>query len=120
MRRLTMAAAAAAFLGVGGPASAGLVGEWRIADGSANVAIHPCAGNLCGYVSWSKDGQMIGKPVLINMRPNGDTWAGLIVDARNGQRYSARISLRSEATLKVQGCVLGGLICGGQLWSRVK
>jgi uncharacterized protein (DUF2147 family) len=119
VKRLTIAAAAI-FLAVGGPASASPVGEWRIADGSANVAIHPCGGDLCGSVSWSKDGQMIGKPVLINMKPNGDRWEGLIVDARNGRRYTARISLRGEATLKVQGCVLGGLICGGQLWSRVK
>jgi uncharacterized protein (DUF2147 family) len=30
------------------------------------------------------------------------------------------MSLQSSETLKIEGCVLGGMICGGQHWSRVK
>lgn len=119
VRQLAMASAAIFFSG-GGYGVAGPAGEWRIADGSANVAISACGGDLCGHVSWARDGGMIGKPVLINMKPSGDAWAGLIVNARDGQRYAARISLRGEGVLKVQGCVLGGLICGGQQWTRLK
>lgn len=113
-------AAAVAVILFSGAAMASPVGEWRIADGTANVAIQPCGGALCGSVSSAKDTRMIGKAVLINMKPHGDRWEGVIVDARNGQRYSARISLRGESVLKVQGCVLGGLICGGQSWTRLK
>jgi uncharacterized protein (DUF2147 family) len=105
------------------PASAfaGPVGEWRIADGTANVAIHNCGGDLCGYVSWSKDqGAMVGKPVLVGMKPIGGAWAGSVLNARDGQKYIARMSLRGERTLKIEGCVIGGLICGGQEWSRLK
>ena len=32
-------------------ASPGPVGEWRIADGDAIVAIRPCGNDLCGYVA---------------------------------------------------------------------
>ncbi|PNG26724.1 DUF2147 domain-containing protein [Methylocella silvestris] len=114
------AAAAAVIAALSSPAVASPAGEWRIADGTANVAIRSCGANFCGFVSWAKDSDMIGKPVLISMKPNGDVWAGSIVNARDGQKYVGRMSLRGEQVLKVEGCVLGGMICGGQQWSRLK
>ena len=118
MKHLAAAAAILANFGVSAVASP--AGDWRIADGSANVEIRACGSNFCGYVSWAKDTDLIGKPVLISMRPNGNVWTGLIVNARDGQKYNGRLSLRGEQVLKVEGCVLGGMVCGGQQWSRVK
>ncbi len=101
-------------------AMSGPVGEWRIADGTANVSIRPCGVNLCGFVSWSKEGDnVVGKEVLISMRPNGAIWSGTVVNVRDGQKYMARMSLQDDQTLKVEGCVMGGMICGGQQWARV-
>jgi uncharacterized protein (DUF2147 family) len=97
------------------------VGEWQIADGTANVAIRPCGPDLCGFVTWSKNAaNVIGREVLIDMKPNGDLWSGTVVNAVDGMRYDARMSLVSDDVLKIQGCVLGGIFCGGQQWSRVK
>ncbi len=102
-------------------AAAGPVGELKIADGTANVAIKPCGDNLCGYVSWAKEpASLIGRQVLVNMSPNGTIWSGTVINAINGQQYSARMTLVSEQTLKIEGCVMGSMICGGQHWSRVK
>ncbi len=102
-------------------ADAGPVGEWRIQDGSANVEIKPCGGDLCGFVSWTKVGAgLVGREVLVNMRPNGRIWSGTAVNVLNGQTYAARMSLRNERILKIEGCLVGGMICGGQNWSRVK
>ncbi|SFK03023.1 DUF2147 domain-containing protein [Methylocapsa palsarum] len=112
---------AAALCCLGASAFASPVGEWKISDGTANVAIHTCGGDLCGYVSWSKNSEaMVGKQVLIGMRPQGNVWAGSIVNARDGQKYVGRMSLRGEQTLKIEGCVLGGMICGGQHWLRLR
>jgi uncharacterized protein (DUF2147 family) len=106
---------------IAAPALGGPVGEWRIADGTANVAIRPCGANLCGFVSWSQDGEnLVGKQVLLAMRPDGQKWSGTVVNVRDGQRYAARMSLVSDEALKVEGCVMGGLICGGQQWSRLR
>ncbi len=118
MKQLALAVAILANLGVSAVASP--AGDWRIADGSAHVEIRACGSNYCGYVSWAKDSDMIGKPVLISMKPNGSVWTGSIVNARDGQKYNGRVSLRGEQALKVEGCVLGGMVCGGQQWSRVK
>jgi len=99
----------------------GPVGEWKIADGTANVAIRPCGANLCGFVSWTKDGAAaLGRQVLIDMKPDGHSWSGTVVNAVSGEQYSAHLSLQGPGSLKVEGCVVGGLICGGQIWSRVK
>jgi uncharacterized protein (DUF2147 family) len=102
-----------AFLALGtGAAAAGPVGVWRVADGSAQVHVMPCRGALCGSVD--------GKRVLIDMRPNGaNLWAGTIVDVRDGTQYVGKISMQGES-LRVEGCVLGGAICGGQTWTRVR
>lgn len=115
--------ATAAFMilaGLNTSAAGGPAGEWRIADGTANVAIRPCGVNYCGSVSWAKDADMIGKPVLISMKASGQSWAGSIVNARDGQRYVGRMTMRGDEILKVEGCVLGGMICGGQQWSRLR
>jgi uncharacterized protein (DUF2147 family) len=102
-------------------ALAGPAGEWRIADGTATVTLHACGIDLCGYVSWTKEGDpIVGKPVVISMKKTGNVWSGTIVNARDGQKYVARMSLHNEDTLKVEGCIIGGLICGGQHWSRLK
>ena len=34
--------------------------------------------------------------------------------------YSANIALVSDDVLKIQGCVLGGIFCGGENWTRVQ
>jgi len=116
--------AAALLFSVGAVAQclAGPVGEWRIADGSANITIHPCGGELCGFISWAADGtSMIGKQVLVGMQPMGRIWSGTAVNVRDGQKYSAHLSMASEdKLLKVEGCVTGGTICGGQQWVRIR
>ncbi len=49
----------------------------------------------------------------------GGKWEGQIYNAQNGKMYQANVSLKSDNELKVQGCVLGGLFCGGETWTRV-
>ncbi|HEY5226204.1 MAG TPA: DUF2147 domain-containing protein [Methylovirgula sp.] len=99
----------------------GPVGEWLIADGSAIVNIRPCGDNLCGFVASRKDSESsVGQQVFFDMKPEGGQWSGTIVNVKDGEHYAGHISLVSDTTLKVEGCVLGGIFCGGQQWSRVK
>ena len=123
-RSVVAAAIIACGVGIGTTqafAEAGPVGEWQTQDGAANIAIKPCGANLCGYLSWSKEGAaFVGSQVLVNMKPDGLMWAGTVVNVANGQKYAAHLSLQSAETLKIEGCVMGGMICGGQRWSRIK
>ena len=37
-----------------------------------------------------------------------------------GRRFSSEIDAISPTRLKVKGCILGGLICKSQVWSRIE
>jgi uncharacterized protein (DUF2147 family) len=110
-------------------------GEWRVADGAANIRIDDCGGTLWGIVSWEKqpgvDSQnpnpaerrraTLGLPILKAMRPTKPgLWEGEVYNAENGKTYSSRISLTAPDVLRIEGCVFGGLFCGGENWTRVK
>ena len=89
------------------------LGVWATEEGKGNVRIEDCGGNLCGYSVKS------GEKVLINMKPQGSKWAGRIQDPDSGKKYDATIALKSNGSLRVQGCAFGGMFCGGQTWKRV-
>lgn len=116
------------------PARPTPVGEWLVEDGEGKIRIEPCGNNLCGVVSAAKNANakdshnpnpalrnraVLGTPILINMKPNGRRWSGRIYNVKDGRSYTAHISLRNANTLRVEGCAFGGMICGGQNWSRV-
>jgi uncharacterized protein (DUF2147 family) len=126
---------AATFLLPGLALAAEPTGEWRVANGAANIRIDDCDGALWGIISWEKQpgldshnpnpGErsrpMLGVPILKAMRPTKPgLWEGEVYNAQNGQTYSSRISLTAPDVLRIEGCVLAGLICGGESWSRVK
>jgi len=116
------------------PAKAGdPAGEWLVEDGSARIRVAICGGSLWGVVGWEKapgkdtanpdpakrTRDTLGMPILIDMKPSGtDKWSGQIYNARDGKMYQASVELQSEKALKVRGCVLGGLFCGGETWAR--
>jgi hypothetical protein len=45
-------------------------------------------------------------------------WEGTVYNAQNGKTYNANIKLQSPNVLKIEGCVLGGIFCGGEEWTR--
>jgi uncharacterized protein (DUF2147 family) len=117
-----------------GSASASPTGTWRVTDGTANVEIAPCGNALCGTIAWTdkpdqKDNKnpdvsqrnrpVLGITVLQNMEPQRDKWVGSVYNARNGHTYDAKISMHGDDTLRLEGCLPGGVICGGQNWSRI-
>jgi uncharacterized protein (DUF2147 family) len=117
-----------------GSAWASPMGTWRVTDGTANIEIAPCGNALCGTVAWTdqpdqKDNKnpdvsqrnrpVLGITVLQNMEPQRDKWVGSVYNARDGHTYDAKISMHGDDTLRLEGCLPGGVICGGQNWSRI-
>jgi uncharacterized protein (DUF2147 family) len=108
-------------------------GDWLVENGEARIRVAFCGGSLWGVVSWEKapgkdtanpdpakrSRDTLGMPILIDMKPAGsDKWAGQIYNAKDGKMYQASVNLESDNALKVRGCVLGGLFCGGETWAR--
>ena len=112
-------------------------GEWLIEDGDARVRIAPCGADLCGSVASIKEGAptvdvnnpdpakrsrpLLGSAVLLGLKPTAaGEWTGSLYDAENGRTYIGKLTIIDEHHLKVAGCVLGGLICESQIWTRTK
>ena len=103
-------------------------GDWRTEDGSAIIRVDNCRGALWGVVAWEKEPgrdsrsgrPTLGSPVLINMRPSSQArWDGQIYNARTARPTTPMSRMVGDNTLRVEGCVLGGVFCGGQRWTRV-
>ena len=94
------------------------IGVWMSEKKEGKIRVEDCGGNLCGYAV-EKNGSN-GAKVLINMKPKGDKWVGRIHDTRSGGTYDSTIALRGTDKLKVQGCAMGGMFCGGETWTRIE
>ena len=121
--------------GVTAALAADPTGEWKVADGVANIRVAQCNGNMWGVVAWEKtpggrdtrnpdaskqSRPTLGMPILIEMKkkPGVDAWEGQVYNAKDGQLYSSTIKPIGTDQLEIQGCVLG-FLCGGETWTRV-
>jgi uncharacterized protein (DUF2147 family) len=121
--------------GVAPALAADPTGDWRVADGVANIRVAECNGSMWGAVAWEKEPgghdknnpdvskqnrPTLGMPILIDMKkkPGFDQWEGKVYNAKDGQYYSSTIKPSSSDQLEIQGCVLG-FLCGGETWTRV-
>ncbi|MCG2625536.1 DUF2147 domain-containing protein [Bradyrhizobium sp. WYCCWR 13023] len=110
-------------------------GDWRVADGVANIRVAQCNGSMWGAVSWEKqpggrdennpdvskkNRPTLGMATLINMKKTAgaEQWEGQVYNAKDGQMYSATITPNGTDQLEIKGCVLG-FLCGGETWTRV-
>src|SRR6266850_2282726 len=110
-------------------------GDWKVADGVANIRVAECNGSMWGAVAWEKmpggrdknnpdaskqNRPTLGMPILIDMKKKAgvDQWEGQVYNAKDGQSYSSTIKPVGTDQLEIQGCVLG-FLCGGETWSRV-
>ena len=98
------------------PSATSPIGVWSSSEGQMRV--EPCGKNLCSY---AVGGPKAGAMVLKQMRQTGvNHWSGQVTDIRSGQTYSAHMSLRGTNGLNIQGCALGGMVCGGRTLTRVR
>jgi uncharacterized protein (DUF2147 family) len=110
-------------------------GDWRVADGVANIRVAECNGSMWGAVSWEKtpggrdihnpdvskqSRPSLGMAILIDMKkkPGVDQWEGQVYNAKDGQLYSSTIKPTGPDQMEIQGCVMG-FLCGGETWTRV-
>jgi uncharacterized protein (DUF2147 family) len=110
-------------------------GDWRVADGVADIRVAQCNGSMWGVVAWEKtpggrdannpdvskqNRPTLGMPILIDMKkkPGVDQWEGQVYNAKDGQTYSSTITPIGTDQLEIKGCVLG-FLCGGETWTRV-
>src|SRR5712671_4598068 len=135
-RSIVRAIVCSGFILAAGPAlAADPTGDWRVADGVANIRVAQCNGNMWGVVAWEKmpggrdknnpdvskqSRPTLGMAILIDMKKKtgADQWEGQVYNAKDGQLYSSTITPTGPDQLEIKGCVLG-FLCGGESWTRV-
>ena len=123
--------ALAAAVPVTASAQAALEGQWRNPKGSVVVKIEPCGNAYCGIVIDASEkakagarkggtSNLIGTRILSDVRPNGSgTYRGRAFEPKRNIRAPATIRVVGPSTLVVKGCLIGGLLCKEQRWTRI-
>ena len=128
-----------------GAIAADPVGTWNTAANRAQVRIGHCGGSsLCGGIVRLKEPNdpqtgkpqtdinnpdpakrnrpLIGLRIVLNLKPTGtsDRWQGEVYNADDGRTYRGYLTMTGANTLELKGCVLGGLICKSETWTRAR
>jgi uncharacterized protein (DUF2147 family) len=116
-------------------------GNWLTEGGSAKVRIAACGDAVCGTIVSLKEPNdpatgrpkvdknnadaskrsrpMMGVQIVLGMKPNGaNKWSGQVYNAEDGKTYTGNLTLQDANTIKLEGCILGGLVCKAQTWKR--
>ena len=137
---LRLAMASLAFVAVQAtPATAlsNVFGNWLTEDNRAVIANSRSGETVCGRSARILVESEAGQRDINNPDPNlrnrtiqgsrilsgfrydrGQYRHGQVYDPENGRNYNARLRLNRDGSLRVTGCVLGGLICQSQNWTR--
>ncbi|MBP1851444.1 DUF2147 domain-containing protein [Rhizobium halophytocola] len=124
MTRLSIAAALFAAV-VAGPALAAgapLDGNWARGDGNAKVVIKPCGSDVCAVNTWIKPGhekEKVGDKLVMTIDQDSEnSYSGKAFDPQRNMTYKLSIDVSAKA-MTTKGCVLGGILCKSQQWTRI-
>jgi uncharacterized protein (DUF2147 family) len=116
-----------------------VAGTWMTEHHDAKIRLAPCGPALCGTIVWLAEpndsaGQpaadvnnpdaakrtrpLIGLTILTGLTKSGEEWRGRIYNSDDGKDYDVRITLLDALHAAIKGCVLAGLFCGGETWTR--
>lgn len=113
------------------PAAPVVEGVWANPKNTVEVRTGQCGDKMCGWVVWAsekakadslmKSGTpLIGATLLRGYRLTGKSeWTGEVFVPDMNSTYGSTIAMVNDQTMRVKGCVLGGLICKSQDWHRV-
>ena len=112
-------------------AASGLEGSWTNPTRSVTVRIGPCGRAICGRVTAASasareaaakagTNRLVGTELISDIQQTGrDGWRAQIFVPDRNVRSSGEISLEGPNHMSVRGCVIGGLVCKAQRWTRV-
>jgi uncharacterized protein (DUF2147 family) len=107
-------------------------GTYLSESGETRVRIARCGQAYCGTITSvqgdAKDANnpdpalrgrnLVGVQMISNITPSGEGFTGQLYNYKDGKTYSGKMSFQGKA-MQLSGCVLGGLICRSQTWTKV-
>jgi len=112
------------------------IGTWKDTETGAITEISSCAGGICvKVVTPSKDHavdnynpdpalkgrSMAGVTIMTGAAKDGpDRWKGQLYNSEDGKTYSGWVIVDNKDEVKLEGCVLAGIICKKRIWHRAQ
>ena len=117
---------------VAAPASAqALEGQWTNYKKNVVVQVERCGAAYCGRVVQASEKakakarkggtpNLVGTQILTGLKPIGDgKFRGRAFVPKRNIHATATVRQITDDVMQVQGCVLGGLLCDNERWTRV-
>jgi uncharacterized protein (DUF2147 family) len=112
-----------------------IFGVWRDPGSGSHIRMYRCGKSACAKVVQVEDKgrkdihnpnpalrsrPVVGVVIMKGGKKVGPfKWKGNLYNTRDGGTYIGTLTLVSETELKLEGCILGGLICAGPTWMKV-
>jgi uncharacterized protein (DUF2147 family) len=112
------------------------IGTWRDTETGGILSVNACTGGVCVKVLTPSKGRetdtnnpnpalkgrsMAGVEIMTGAAQDGnDRWKGNLYNSEDGKTYSGWLIVKSKDEVKLEGCILGGLICKSHLWQRAQ
>lgn len=64
--------------------------------------------------------RIVGIRIFGNGQPARDGWVGTLYNPLDGKTYTGKMRVKSPGELELSGCVLAGLLCQSQVWTRIR
>lgn len=108
----------------------GLFGVWRNPKDSVHLDIRSCGESACGYVVWASakaqadarrgsGKELIGQQLLRDFAPTDRGWRGKVFVPDLNVTLGGAVRPLDGEHLQAKGCLISGLLCKSQVWSRV-
>jgi len=106
--------------------------EWANPKNSVHIRAEQCGRNLCGVVTWASDKaqadarrggttNLVGTTIFRDLKPTGgNSWRGKVYVPDINQTFAGTLTFNGNNTMEGKGCVLFGLVCKTQTWTRIK
>jgi uncharacterized protein (DUF2147 family) len=112
------------------------IGTWKDTETGGVCSIYSCPGGICVKVltpskghetdTYNPDPALKGRSmagvVLMSgaVKDGADRWKGELYNSEDGKTYSGWVIVNSKNEVKLEGCVLAGIICKSRIWQRAQ
>lgn len=107
-------------------------GTYLSESGETRVKIAKCGSAHCGTIvavqGDAKDvhnpdpalrnRSLVGIRMISDIQPAGEGFTGQLYNYKDGKTYKGKMAFQGKA-MQLSGCVLGGLICRSQTWTKL-
>ncbi|MFV0279161.1 MAG: DUF2147 domain-containing protein [Rhodoblastus sp.] len=99
-------------------------GVWRRPQDGTTFSFFRCGAGLCikvKSVANPADRKYVGALIFSGATKSGpNTWEGRVKNLEDGHVYNGKIQLTGPRSVTLNGCVLGGAVCDGETWTRIR